>query len=101
MQDTQEFKTRLEAQLTELTAELTTLGIHDPDADDWITTPDQPQTGEPDENEHADSVEDWNERRAILSNLETRYNNTKRALEKIATGTFGSCEICQEHIALD
>lgn len=92
-------KKKLEEMLEEVTAELKTLGIHNPLVDaDWIATPAEEMDREPDLNEAADRVEDWEERRATLSVLETRYNNIKRALEKIEAGTYGICEISGEPI---
>lgn len=93
MHDTNEMKARLEAELVVVTDELHTLGIHNPDVpEDWIATP-EPDAGESDPNTEADRVEEWNERRAILADLETRYNNLRRALTKIETGTYGVCEL--------
>lgn len=92
-------KKKLEEMLEEVTAELKTLGIHNPSVEaDWIATPAEKMDREPDLNEAADRVEDWEERRATLSVLETRYNNIKRALEKIEAGTYGVCEISGEPI---
>ena len=41
------------------------------------------------------------ERRATLSALETEYRDIKRALQKIADGNYGTCEICGEPIEED
>jgi len=97
--ETSDYKQKLEAELAELNRELATLGIHNPQVkEDWITTPDQPVEGEPDPNDAADVSEEWIERRGILSQLETRYNNILDALKKIEDGTFGYCEICNNPI---
>ena len=45
-----------------------------------------------------DRVEDWDERRSTIAALETRYNNIKRALDKIEKGTYGICEISGQPI---
>lgn len=98
MINTTEYKNRLEQLLIDITAELSTLGVHDPTTDDWIATTSEPHTGEADPNSEADTVEDWNERRATLALLETRYQNIKRGLEKIEAGTYGTCEVCDTAI---
>ena len=95
MIDTEKYKQQLEAHLAQTTAELNELGVQETETGDWIATP------EPIENEAADRVEDWDERRANLSLLETRYNNIKRALRKIEEGTYGVCEIGNEPIEED
>lgn len=94
MIDTTAFKTKLEQMLADITDELKGLGVHNPDVpEDWIATPATDEGAEADPNLEADRVEDWNERRAILAQLETRYNNIRRALKKIDDGTYGTCEI--------
>lgn len=101
MIDTTQYKPRLEEMLAVVTDELKDLGIHNPDVkEDWIATP-APDPTDADSNIEADHVEDWNERRAVLSELETRYNNLVRALQKIEDGTYGTCEICGEPIEED
>lgn len=90
--ETTHFKTKLEAELQQLTIELEAIATLNPDTGDWVATP---EVNEPsaDENEVADDVESWNERRALLAQLEIRYRNVKRALDKIDAGTYGICEI--------
>jgi RNA polymerase-binding transcription factor DksA len=97
--DTNKYKNILEVELGDLEAELKTLGVHNPQvAEDWIATPSGIEEQEADSNVSADRAEEWEEKEAILALLETRYNNVRRALEKIATGTFGICEISGEPI---
>jgi len=100
--DTIKYKERLESELADLTAELKSLGIHNPAVkEDWIATPQGVETNEADINVGADRVEDWDERRATLSNLEGRYNDVVLALKKIEDGTYGVCEISGETIEED
>lgn len=101
MLDTQKYKAKLEADLSQVTEELESIGVYNEETGDWVAKPSRNAVGEADSNEQADVVEDWNERRAILSNLETRYNNLKRALQKIEDGTFGKCEISGDAIEED
>lgn len=102
MVDTEQYKNRLEIMLAELTEELQTLGIHNPEVpEDWQAIPADVETAEADPNVGADRVEDWEERRATLAELETRYNNLRLALKKIEDGTFGVCELGGEEIEAD
>lgn len=102
MVDTAQYKERLQEMLAELTEELQAIGVKNPDvAEDWTAIPEGVETGEADPNVGADRVEEWEERRATLSALETRYNNIRRALEKIAADTFGICELGGEEIEAD
>lgn len=98
MLDTTTFKTRLEATLAAITDELSTIAVHHPESDDWEALPVGTESAEPDENDEADVVEEWNERRATVSVLETDYRNVTRALKKIAAGTYGICEVSGEAI---
>lgn len=99
MKDTHVYKTALEELLGNITEELKTVGIHNPEnPSDWIAVPEELDAEEPDLNLAADSVEEWNERSAIVATLETRYNNIMRALARIEAGTFGVCEICGNEI---
>ena len=100
--DTTAYKQKLEEELIKITEELSGLGIHNPEnPDDWIAVPKEEMKGEADPNVAADQVEDWDERRAVLAQLETRFNNIRRALRKISEGTFGTCEVYGEPIEGD
>ncbi len=95
-------KKQLTQELETITTELKSLGVENPEVEgDWIPTPSEPSDGEPDPNDLGDRSEDWQEVRGVLDLLETRYNNIKRALEKISGGTFGHCEICDKEIEAD
>lgn len=98
MQDTTTFQTELEAQLLAITSELSAIAVHNHETDDWEALPVGTESSEPDENDEADVVEDWNERRATVSVLETDYRNITRALAKIPAGNYGICEISGEPI---
>ncbi|MCB9814532.1 hypothetical protein H6784_03895 [Candidatus Nomurabacteria bacterium] len=98
MSQHEEFQIQLEAELKSITAELSTIAVNSPDSDDWVAIPDSEELGNADENVEADAVEEWNERRAVLAQLEIRYRNIKRALQKITDGTYGICEISGKEI---
>lgn len=94
-----DYKARLLTMLEEITKELQSIGIHNPEnPSDWIAVPEDLDAEEPDENLSADSVEAWNERTALVATLEPQYNNIKAALDRIDHGTFGNCEICKAPI---
>lgn len=101
MSDTQKYQIKLEEELSKVTTELENIGVYNEETGDWVAKPTGTAVAEADPNEQADVVEDWNERRAILSQLETRFNNLKRALQKIEKGTFGKCEVSGENIEED
>ncbi len=92
------YRERLKADLTKITNDLKAIAIYHPQTDDWEAIPDPSQIGEADENNEADAVEEWNERRSTVSALEIEYRDLKRALNKLDTGTFGTCEISGEVI---
>lgn len=100
--DTTTYKVRLEEMLAELTEELQTIGVHDPEnPDNWTEKTTDLDLSSADVNDVADRTEEWEERRGIVATLETRYNNIRRALSKIETGTFGICEISGDEIEVD
>lgn len=93
--DTTRYEAMLKAQLAELTEELKSVGIHDPtNPQNWIAIPEGVDPNEPDVDIVADVVEDWDERAAVVAELETRYNAIMRALKKLEEGLFGTCEVC-------
>jgi RNA polymerase-binding transcription factor DksA len=100
MIDTSQYKEKIEAQLKNIITELETIGTYDAENDDWKAVPEQEKSSSPDAdvNSNADVVEEWNERRATLSDLEIEYRDLKRALKKIADGTYGVCEVSGEPI---
>lgn len=97
--DTATWKEELEAALRDVAEELKGLGVHNPDnVADWVATPVGTDVGEADENVSADKAEEFEEREAVLADLERRYNATRKALERIEAGTYGICEIGGEAI---
>lgn len=98
MTDTKHYQEKLQTLLETIITDLETIAVYDEASGDWVAKPEGAEVGEADPNVEADVVEDWNERRATLSQLETRYNNIKRALQKIEDGTYGVCEVSGEAI---
>jgi RNA polymerase-binding transcription factor DksA len=105
MTDTAAYKAKLTEALSRVARELETLGIHNKDnPKDWIATPEPEESAEPDPNDVADRVEEWDEKAATLSTLEREYNDITRAIKKIEGGTYGTygiCEISGEEIETD
>jgi len=98
MIDTTAHKAKLEERLKSIIAELSTIGIYNPEIDDWTAVPDKEMGNEADKNNEADIAEDSEERKSTLSALEIDYRDIKRALKKIEDGTYGVCEISGEQI---
>lgn len=92
------YKTQLESDLQAVISELQIIAVENQETGDWEAVPVAEDLRSADENEEADAIEEWDTRRAIVSELETRYRNIRRALDKIATGTYGICEISGEAI---
>ena len=101
MLNLEEIKNRLELDLERITSELNHIGNYNAETDDWEAVPDPTELTESDSNSEADATEEWNERRATLSALETEYRHLKRALGKITAGTYGTCEISGEPIEIE
>lgn len=99
MNDTQEFKSKLEAEKKVLITELEGLGIMNPADKDWEAVPPPVNVGEDsDENDMADRFEEYEERTATLNTLEIRLKDVIAALEKIEKGIYGICEVSGEPI---
>jgi RNA polymerase-binding transcription factor DksA len=92
------YKTKLEEELSVVVDDLQTIAVQNKETGDWIAIPVSDDIGNADENITADTVEEWNERRALMTQLEIRYHNIKKALKKIETGDFGICEISGDPI---
>ncbi len=102
MNDTETQRLRLAEELAVLTRGLESLGVRNSEVmSDWVPVAEGTEVTESDENVLADKYEDLTTRDAIVADLETRFNNVTRALEKIAAGTYGTCEVGGEPIEAD
>lgn len=101
--ETNYFKGKLEEELALVETELKDVGQKNPNNKaDWEATPPKDfETDNADENETADKIEEYEENTAVLKEIETKYNDIKNALKKIAEGTYGICEISGEPIEKD
>lgn len=100
--DTTKFRKKLEDELALLESELKSVGRVNPDnPKDWEARPQETEVWHSDEEEVAEKLEGYRENTAILNQLEVRYDEVKRALEKIKTGKgYGLCEIDQKPIEI-
>jgi DnaK suppressor protein len=96
----EKYKTKLIEEKKLLEEELKDLGKFDIDTGDWEATPENELNTQEvsDEGDMAERAEDYEERSVKLNALETRYNDIKKALDKIEKGKYGVCEICQNNI---
>jgi RNA polymerase-binding transcription factor DksA len=100
--DITKFKEKLEAEKTLLESELATVGRVNPsNPNDWEATSTDLNETKADEIDVADTIEEYEDNTAILKQLETRYNEVKKALNKIEIGTYGVCDIGGEKIEAD
>ena len=95
----EKFRGQLTEELAKVEAELKTVGRVNPDnPKDWQPTPEKTDVLPSDRDEVAESFSEFEDRSAILKQLEIRYNEIKEALVRIEQGEFGNCEICNEPI---
>ncbi len=99
--NTEHFKEKLLAEKTSLEAELADIARLNTETGIWEATPDTELLQESDDNDMADRFEDFEERSSMVTTLQDRLNDIKRALGKIEKGTYGVCEISGEPIESD
>lgn len=102
--NTGRFKEKLEQELNTVEQELKSVGVQNPhNPADWEATETKMDvmSAVADPNEAADKQEEYVGNRAIVDQLEIRYNNIKRALGKIEAGTYGTCEVSGDPIEED
>ncbi len=99
--DTTHFKESLQAELSKLEAEMSSIGRKNPtNPNDWEAVPDEHQP-ESDPTEVADMSEEFQDRQGIMEDLEVRHSMVQHALSAIEKGTYGVCEICESTIEED
>ncbi len=100
--DLKHFKDRLLTEKKLLEEELATVGRKDPaNPKDWQATVDDSQVDTADENEVADVLEEYEEHKAILAQLEKQLHEVQSALLKFEEGKYGICEISGENIEIE
>lgn len=100
--DIKNYKTKLEEEKKLLEDELKDLGKVD-STGDWEATPENEMSNQEvqDEADMAEKSEDYQERSIKLNTLELRLSSIKKALEKIETEGYGTCENCGKKIEED
>lgn len=92
------WKHKLQSEKAELEAELSKIGRRNPDnPTDWEAKPlaNQDTTSRDD---IADNLEEMDEREMVEQALEARLKEVVHALDKMAQGTYGICEVGGETI---
>lgn len=98
---TEHFKEKLLVEQKTLAEELGAIAIFNTETNMWEATPDQDLIGETDDNDAADRFEDFEERSAMVTTLQSRLTDINSALLKIEEGTYGKCEVSGESIEED
>lgn len=99
MIDTHKYKLLLDAEKEALEVKLASMGRINPDnKNDWEAMPADFDINPADDSELSDKMEEMEEQNAVQNQLENRLVDIKRALEKIESGTFGTCEVSGEPI---
>jgi len=98
MIDTEIFKSKLEGEKTSLEEQLGTIGRpSSQNPGEWEAIQNDTEQ-EADPNDQAAELDQYQENRAVISVLNERYKEVLAALERIATDTYGICEISGEPI---
>lgn len=99
---TEKYKKLLENEKEKLLKELATIGQKNPsNPKDWEAKPTNMESDSADENEVADTIEEFEENSAILKQLEIQLIAVESALGKIEAGTYGKCNVCGKEIPED
>ncbi len=100
--NTEHFKKKLEEELSKVEGELKSVASLTPEGE-WEPKEVAMDTLPPqaDANEAGDHIEEYEENKGIDAALEGRWVDIKAALEKIETGTYGRCEVCDAPIEED
>ncbi|MFZ3020181.1 MAG: hypothetical protein WA051_01525 [Minisyncoccia bacterium] len=68
---------------------------------DWVPTIGDKDQSQADDNQTSDSFENLENNIGVTTQLENRLNDIKDALAKIATGTYGMCEVDNHAIEIE
>ncbi|MDE2030660.1 MAG: TraR/DksA C4-type zinc finger protein [Patescibacteria group bacterium] len=96
--NTEIFKTKLEEEKKLIEEELGDIGRIDTSTGEWEATPESQSSPEADTNDLSDRTEDYEERSATMSTLNSRLEDVDLALDKIKNGNYGICESCGKEI---
>src|SRR3989344_6831838 len=100
--NTEHFRDLLLKEAKILEDELASIGRKNPDQKgDWEAVGTDLNDDNADEFDVADDLEQYDNNKAELDQLETHLNDVKSALEKIVEGKYGLCEVCDKPIEED
>ncbi|MBI2635064.1 MAG: TraR/DksA C4-type zinc finger protein [Parcubacteria group bacterium] len=107
-QTLEELKSALDKEREILIGELETIATPDPHLkDDWNVKHEEWSENQITSEETLESDESVNEsdedmkNKALSDHLELRLRDVNNALKRMEDGTYGTCEVCQEPIALE
>lgn len=95
--DMKHYKTVLEKEKAATEEQLGQIAVFNRETNKWEATPDQSMIGEIDENDAADRFEDFEERSSMVQTFQEQLTNINLALQKIENGTYGTCEVGNDH----
>lgn len=97
--DLEYFKKKLMSEKESIEAELANIGQQNPgSASGWEATSGGMEVDSADENEVADKMEEIEDNAGIMRKLEDQLGDINQALERVAKGKYGICEVCGEPI---
>jgi len=100
--DLKHYKAKLTSEKAELESELQEVGEKNPTLKEgWEATSKNIEVDSADENEVADKFEEYEGNSGILKQLEGQLTEVNAALDRIAKGTYGICQICGQPIEKD
>ncbi len=95
---TNDHKKKLEEEKVRLVAELSKIGKLDPETGEWSAQAEAYDQSEADYTNAADRNEDFEEKSALMTELEARYIEVETALSKMHDNEYGLCDICGKQI---
>lgn len=96
-----ELRALLEAERDSLEEDLASHGRAIPETGDWQGNSSGLQGEEADPADAADQIEELITNVPLVEELEGRYKDVRRAIQKMEDGKYGICEVCNEEIPMD
>lgn len=95
--DLEYFKSKLLEEKTELEQELGEVAKNEP-GQGWEATSGEMEVDTADDNEVADKLEEYETNKGVIDKLQKQLSEVDAALERIANGTYGICEVTKKPI---
>jgi len=99
--ETAELRALLEAERDSLEEDLASHGRAIPETGDWQGSSGELTGEESDPTDAADQIEELITNVPLVEELESRYKDVRRAIDKIEKGKYGICEVCNSEIPMD